>query len=331
MLIKYKAMKTIVSICIALLVSVQVSGQDLFTSLTEKFGGKEGFSATNLTRDMFDLYLKKKQVDPGSPVSETLRKLDHILVVSQSAYVYGKPEEKPAVELSEIHNAILSHYKARSFTLFKTENRMGEDLKVYINKSGEKITSLALVTASATRMVLVELDGEIDLGSLADLGSTLNISGLENLSRISGRSGGPVVFRDFGDYSFYFGNDRLKQMEQMEQQMKVLNDLRSEEFLNKQKEWVEKNQEFAEKHKEFAQQQREMAERAREMAEKYGRHPIFLSAPGDTNMVYIIDGKKASAKEMKNLDPDRIATIEVIKTDREKPSKKGEVRITTRK
>lgn len=324
-------MKSIVTVCIALLMTFEVSGQDLFTSLTEKYSGKEGFSATNLTPDMFNLYLKKKQVDPNSPVYETLRKLNHILVVSQSSYVFGKSEEKPAVELSEIHKTILSHYKARSFTLFKTENRMGEDLKVYLQKNDEKITSLAMVTASATQMVLVELEGEIDLGTLADLSSALNISGLENLRRISDRSGGPMVFRDFGDYSFNFGNDRLKQMEQMEQQMKVLNELRSEEFLNKQQEWMEKGREFTEKHKEFAQQQREMAERAREMAEKYGRHPIILSAPGDTNVVYIIDGKKASAREMKNIDPERIAIIEVIKADKNKPSGKGEVRITTRK
>ena len=67
------------------------------------------------------------------------------------------------------------------------------------------------------------------------------------------------------------------------------------------------------------------------MAEKYQRHPIFLSAPGDTNMVYIVDGKKVNAKEIKNLQPDQIKSIQIIKQDREKPGKKGEIRITTGK
>jgi len=116
-------MKTIVTVCFVLFLTLSLAGQDLFTSLTEKYASKEGFSATNLTRDMFDLYLRKKQVEPNSPVSETLRKLNNILVVSQSIIAGGKTEDKPADLVQEIHNTILSHYKSQSFTLFKTENR----------------------------------------------------------------------------------------------------------------------------------------------------------------------------------------------------------------
>lgn len=66
-------MKTTFAFCIALVMTLSLSGQDLFTNLTEKYSGREGFSATNLSRDMFDLYLKKKQVNPTLRSTRPLR------------------------------------------------------------------------------------------------------------------------------------------------------------------------------------------------------------------------------------------------------------------
>jgi hypothetical protein len=323
-------MKTIVTFCLVLLLSLPAASQDLFGKLTEKYASQEGFSATNLTRDMFDLYLKKKQVEPNTPVYETLKKLSSILVVSQSSLSPEKSGEESGKVVSEIHQLMLNHYKSLSFTLFKTENRMGEDLKVFLKKTGEKINALSLITASPTRVILVELNGDIDLSSVSDLNKALNIRGLENLSRINGQ---PDVFSNWkalGDYNFNFNEDQMKQFQLSEEQMK--------QFQLKEEQWKDfkalndlKTKEFMLNNKEFTEQEKEMIERSREMAEKYQRHPIFLSAPGDTNVVYIIDGKKADAKEIKNINPDQIKAIEVIKPDKEKPGKKGEIRITTRK
>jgi hypothetical protein len=308
-------MRTTVTLCFVFFFVLSLAGQDLFTSLTEKYASKEGFSATNLTRDMFDLYLRKKQVEPNSPVSETLRKLNNILVVSQSIIPGGKTEDKPADVVQEIHNNILSHYKSQSFTLFKTENRMGEDLKVYLKKNGEKVTALSLITASTTRVTLVELTGDIDLASVSELNKTLNIKGLENLNKINGQS--DFTFSEKFNGNFYYKFDDEQHLKLLDEQMKALKD--------------QKFFELESKTREFSQQQKEMAEKAREMAEKYQRHPIFLSAPGDTNMIYIVDGKKVNAKEIKNLQPDQIKSIQIIKQDKEKPGKKGEIRITTGK
>ena len=57
---------------------------DLFNQLTEKYADTEGFSANLLTADMFDLYIKKRNIEETSPVFEALKKPDRIMVVSQS-------------------------------------------------------------------------------------------------------------------------------------------------------------------------------------------------------------------------------------------------------
>lgn len=310
-------MKRIVFLSLALLLSAVAFSQGLFGTLTEKYASQEGFSATNLTRDMFDLYLKKKQVEENSPVYETLKKLNNILVVSQSALAADKSTGKGAGATSEIHQTILNYYKNQSFTLFKTENRMGEDLKFFLKKNGEKITALSLVTATATRLTLVELDGDIDLSTVSELNKALNIKGLENLYRINGQSGSVAWGAGSGEYSFNFSEEQQKQIQQQAEELRNLAD--------------EKSREFSAKNFEFSQQQREMVERYRELAEKYQRQPIFLSMPGDTNIVYYIDGKKVEAPEVKKINPDQIETIEVIKPSKEKPGKKGEIRIKTKK
>ncbi len=61
-----------------------------------------------------------------------------------------------------------------------------------------------------------------------------------------------------------------------------------------------------------------------------------ITLPTDGKMLFFIDGKKASRKEVKNLDPDQIATINVWKGPKavEKYGKKaadGVVEITTKK
>ena len=114
-------------------------------------------SASMLTSDMFDLYMKKKNVDESSEVADALKTLDNILVVSQSnlavnaQWVSGfynqeeKKEKSPKNEEEDnvglIHKEMLNYYKTNGYTLLKTEKRMGEDVKVYLKKNQERITA----------------------------------------------------------------------------------------------------------------------------------------------------------------------------------------------
>jgi hypothetical protein len=77
-----------------------------------------------------------------------------------------------------------------------------------------------------------------------------------------------------------------------------------------------------------AEKQMQMAEKYREMAEKYQREPIFLNYPGDTNSVYFINGKKAKAKEIKELDKEQIESIEITKP--KKTNDKTTIKIKTK-
>lgn len=310
-------MKRITLIILVVIVSLPAFAQttnDFYKKLTDQYANQDGFSASQITSDMFDLYLKKRNIDQESPVFEALKKLDKIMVISQSQ-IRSREEQKQNTQtgsmLKTLHDTFIDHYKAEGFTLLKTEKRMGEDVKVYLNKNREKIETLALLTSSSVSTNLIELKGDIDLKTVSELNKALNLRGLENLYKIDNNG------RNY--YSGYiYSAERIEAMKAKQREM-----------FEKQRHLSEEQRMQVEKQAQVqAQKQMEMAEKYREMADKYQRSPIFLSYPGDTNTVYYLDGKKVKAKEVKELEKEIIKSISVTTDD--KKDKKTTVRIKTK-
>lgn len=312
-------MKRFIIILITILISLPVLSQQntsLFNQLTEQYADKEGFSASMLTHDMFDLYLKKKNLEETSPVFEALKNLDLIVVISQSKLSFNDrtvtdKTDKP--DNDQLHEKILDYYKKNNYLLFKTEKRMGEDVKVYLKKNQDKIASLALITNSSTSTNLIDLQGDIDLKTVSELSKALNVRGLENLYKLDNNTS------YYGQYSRdIYSQERIDEMV-----------ARQREEIEKQKHLTDEQRSLMElRAKELAEKQLQMAEKYREMQEKYRREPIFLSAPGDTNTVYFINGKKVKATEIKTLEAESIESIEVKKA--EKKDEKTTIRIKTK-
>jgi len=327
-------MKQFVILLIMVAISLPALAQrnnNLFEQLAEKYADKEGFSASQISREMFDLYLKKRNIEEESPVYEALKKLDNILVVSQSNLTgnrrivgfYSVEEPKPEKadkdktdEAKAIHSEIIKYYKASGYSMLKTEKRMGEDVKVYLKKNQDKIIALALITNSSVSTNLVELKGDIDLKTVSELNKALNLRGLENLYKIdnSSRYG---IYPSIGYSTSNY--DRLEDMVLREQERA------RERYQDLSEEQIQKIQQQAQIQ---AQKQMEMAEKYRQMAEQYGRQPIFLTTPGDTNTVYYIDGKKVKSAEVKEiLKKDEIEQISKTKDDK---GEKTVIRIKTK-
>ena len=293
-----------------------------FEQLTNQYSDKEGFSASMITKDMFDLYLKKKNVDSESPAFEAIKNLTKIMVVSQSNLNSTwstftrdeKPEKKEKDPSSdELNQKILTHYKNGEYTLLKTEKRMGEEVKVYLKRAQDKIVSLAVLTISSVNTSLVELQGDINLAAVADLNNALNLRGLENLYKINNSSN--VVY--FGQNNVYIPKGKI------------------EEMTARQKELFERQQSFSDEQRAKYQEQigiqeyrqLEMAQKYREMADRYQRRPIFLNYPGDST-IYYLNGKKVNVDEIKELDNSKIKTMEINKAEKE--GDKTTIRIKTK-
>ena len=349
-------MKRIILMVLVIGISIPVLAQNannLFERLTEKYAEKDGFSASMLTSDMFDLYLKKKNLDENSEVVQALKDLESIVVVSQGSFSrsamlvrdgYVKAEDiKPdkAEKDNVLHKEILEHYKNGGYTLLKTEKKMGEDVKVYLKKNQDVVTALALVTNSSVSTNLVELQGKnIDLSNVASLNKTMNLRGLENLYKLDNSNSGWFNNVFPGGNWEAWNEDRLDELRGREYERARS---RYREFSEQQvKEMTERAREMAEQAKLSdeqisriekqaqlqAQKQAEMAEKYRQMAEQYGRQPVFLSTPGDTNTVYIINGKKIKPEDVK----ETLKGEEIKEISKNKDDKKGQtvIRIKTK-
>jgi len=118
---------------------------------------------------------------------------------------------------------------------------------------------------------------------------------------------------------------------------RAYSDERIEEMVLRQRQMAEKHAvlseeqqaQFEQQARQMAEKQMQMAEKYREMAEKYQREPIFLSTPGDTNTVYFLNGKKVKASKIKELDKEKIESVEVKKPEKE--NEKATIRIKTKK
>ena len=287
--------------------------ESFFKELTDKYAEKDGFSASMITKDMFNLYLKKKNVDEPSPVYEALKNLNKILVVSQSNYgavvTAGLANSKDAPDVKEttkdeIYQTVSDHYKSGNYTLFKTEKRMGEDIKVYLLKNQDKINSIALLTHSPASTNLIELQGDIDLTTVAELNKAMNLRGLENLYKIN--SSGRNAFYGYSTgVSTYFPRERVEEMVARQRELFE----RQRNLSDEQREKIEQQAKIQ------AEKQMEMSEKLRQLAERYQRQPILLNYPGDST-IYYLNGKKVDSQVIKELDQDEIKSIEVNKADK---------------
>jgi len=186
-------MKKLFLILVAAVLMIPVSGQELFKTLVDKYADKDGFSAVQLSKDMFDLYLKKKNIDAKDPVYAVVGNLENILVITQ---VKGNEKEDG---LKNIQAEIIDFYKKKGLTLFKTEKKTGNDLKIYIQKDSRGVSSLGLVNLSELSLTLIEINGIIDLTSIASLNKAFNIRGLDALRKIDD-SGNYFVTPDFSSF-----------------------------------------------------------------------------------------------------------------------------------
>ena len=290
-----------------------------FKQLTDKYAEIDGFSASMITSDMFDLYLKKKKVDEPSPVYEALKNLDRILVVSQNNFntvitTTIEPADKKETKSDGLYQTISGHYKNGNYTLFKTEKRMGEDVKVYLLKNQDKINSIALITHSPSSTNLIELRGNIDLTTVAELNKALNLRGLENLYKLNSNSSS--FYGNHVGPGDYFSQERIEEMVARQRELAE----RQRTLTREQRAKIEEQARIQ------VEKQMEMAEKYRQMAEKYQRQPIFLNYPGDST-IYYLNAKKVDIQTIKKLDKKNIKSIEVTN---DKEENKTIIRIKAR-
>ncbi len=294
-------MKRILLTLLAGLLITLAGAQTIFEELVDDYADIEGFSAVQLTSDMFELYLKKKNIEADDPVYETLKNLENIMVITQT--FVGDEEEDETNPRDGLKYEIIQHYKDNSYNLFKTEKNSGSDLKIYIRKDDGTVESMGLVSSNSFSVNLIEMNGDIDLSNIATLSKALNIRGLEQLRVFNNES--PNEF--FFNYQYRMPNVDMSEFKMSNERQKEI-----------EKQMQEHQEQFEERHRERMKDGERLQERSRELYKKYQRFPIIISGSDNNDVEYYIDGKQVDLEDIKELNHEKIESIQVNKKDDEK-------------
>lgn len=300
-------MKKIVVVLLCVLLGFSAGAQSIFDELVEKYVDVEGFSAVQLTSDMFELYMKKKNIDADGPVYDVLNDLDNMMVVSQT---FTSDNDKLREEMK---TEIRSYYQDNDYSLFKTEKNASSDLKIYIDKTDDGIRSMGLLSSNSFSVNLIEMNGAIDLSKVASLYRVLNIRGLEQLQVFDNtKSPNNFYFNyqfEMPDLSNYEISDERRR--EIEENVRI-----SQEEMRKYQDEMRKNQD-------------EMSKRQQQLFEKYNKFPVIISGPESEDAEYFVNGKKVKKEDIHELNPESIESIQIIKKDDSK-NNKAQIQISVR-
>ena len=301
-------MKKIVVVLLCVLLGFSAGAQSIFDELVEKYVDVEGFSAVQLTNDMFELYMKKKNIDADDPVYDVLNDLDNMMVVSQT---FTSDNDKLREEMK---TEIRSYYQDNDYLLFKTEKNASSDLKIYIDRTDDGIKSMGLLSSNSFSVNLIEMNGAIDLSKVASLYRVLNIRGLEQLQVFDNtKSPNNFYFNyqfEMPDLSNYEISDERRR--EIEENVRI-----SQEEMRKYQDETRKNQ-------------LEMSKRQQQLFEKYNKFPIIIKGAESKNAEYFVDDEKVDKDQILELDPERIESIRVIRKDDGKDNQ-AQIKITVKK
>lgn len=286
-------MKQVVIILVALLFVLPAKAQGIFDELVEMYSEVEGFSAVQLTSDMFELYLKKKNIAEDDPVYEVLNELENMSVVSQT--MNTEDEEL----MDEIKMMIRSHYEENDYSLFKTDKQANSDLKIYINKENDDITSMGLLSSNSISVNLIEMNGIIDLANIASLSRAMNIRGLEQLRVFDNRQAPDNFF-----FNYEFAMPDMSHFQLSEEERKEI-----------EKHVGEARKEFEKHRADFIEHQKELGEYQKDFYKKYKKYPLIISGSDSKNAEYFINDEKVDVEDFHNVDPDEIESIEVTRKE----------------
>ena len=167
--------KLIVLLGFALTTLVQAQDTPL-NSLIDKYAGQDGYTYIYITEYMFQL--AGGIVDESDPeATELIKNLKNLVMISASAETNAKRSVRFA---DEIKNALQKkNYKV----LLKVKDGE-EDVDILANEQNGIIDELILTVKSSDEDLLLILSGKIDLKSIAKLSKTINVNGMEQLSKV---------------------------------------------------------------------------------------------------------------------------------------------------
>jgi hypothetical protein len=147
------------------------SQQSPVDKIFDKYSGKEGYTTVYISSYMFNLLSKLNSDDPEyQEFKKATAGISSIRILAQ--------EEEGTASFGKELISMLPRNEYKEMMVVKDEE---EDVLFLAREEGGKITEFLLIVSGDGEDALIAIQGDIDLESISNLASGLDMPGLENL------------------------------------------------------------------------------------------------------------------------------------------------------
>ncbi|RLD90019.1 MAG: hypothetical protein DRJ09_05500 [Bacteroidetes bacterium] len=163
---------------IPMVVNAQETAMDKFY---EKYAAEKGFTGVSVSPEMFEMLASMQVNDSTGQMEEAHQMMKQLTRLKMLSY-----EPQPGVKMFPLIEKARKALKIDSYTEMMTVQDDGETIKFYVKKSGDKVSELLMTLQGEGQEVVLDIAGNIDMKSVAQLGQMMNMKGMGNLSKMKG-------------------------------------------------------------------------------------------------------------------------------------------------
>lgn len=164
------------------MVSLTLNAQSPIDKLYDKYAGVEGYTAVNISKDMFQMFMSMAD-DKSDKDTKELKKMVEQLNGLKVITCDGD-SLKPGKALA-FYNEVSALYPASVYKELMTVNDGGENIRFLTKQDAAgRITEMVMLMKGKTESMVLNLTGVIDLATVSKLSKSLNIQGMENLQKV---------------------------------------------------------------------------------------------------------------------------------------------------
>jgi hypothetical protein len=170
------------TVFVLIILATTVQGQTPLDKVYDKYAGEDGFTAVNISKDMFQLFQSigddKSDAD-AKEMKKMISQLNGLKVLSCNA-----DSVKPGKAIA-FYSEVAVLYPTSIYKELMTINDGGDNIRFLTKQDGAgKIVEMVMLMRGKHEAMAMSLTGTIDLSTISKLSKTMNIHGMEKLQKV---------------------------------------------------------------------------------------------------------------------------------------------------
>jgi hypothetical protein len=147
----------------------------------EKYAGQDGYTTVNISKDMFQMF-----AGMGDPKDTSNREMKKALEqLSGMKVLTCKVDSLKPAKANAFYNEASALFPASSYKELMTVNDDGQNIRFLTKQDGgNKISEMVMLMKGKQEVVVLGLQGTIDLSTISKISKSMNIHGMENLQKM---------------------------------------------------------------------------------------------------------------------------------------------------